>query len=206
MAAGHLRVCMDVMRGEDPGREMVCGVIGQVWKAAGTVLTSRDTREFVACAEPGDAKVAMTFAVRPLDHRTELRTETRVATTDPASRRQFGRSWRVIRPGSALIRRSWLRAAKRRGQQARNSAPQAPGANVPFRTAPGSIPAALALTNAEAYPRLAACGARHAGRVWAGPAGTKRWRVAIRLATILPLLITAAVRSPGSLTSRWRGR
>ena len=44
-----------------------------------------------------------------------LTTETRVFAADPASRRRFARYWSVIYPGSALIRREWLRAvAKRR--------------------------------------------------------------------------------------------
>ena len=45
-----------------------------------------------------------------------LATKTRVATTDPGSRRRFGRYWRVIRPGSAVVRRGWLLAAKRRAE------------------------------------------------------------------------------------------
>ena len=43
-------------------------------------------------------------------------TETRVFTTDPSSRRKFGEYWRVIYPGSALIRRMWLQAIKRRAE------------------------------------------------------------------------------------------
>jgi hypothetical protein len=43
-----------------------------------------------------------------------LATETRVALTDPAARRAFRRYWLVIRPFSGLVRRSWLRAARRR--------------------------------------------------------------------------------------------
>jgi hypothetical protein len=35
-----------------------------------------------------------------------------------ASRRRFGRYWRVIRPGSGAIRWSWLRAAARRAEAA----------------------------------------------------------------------------------------
>lgn len=58
----------------------------------------------------------MNFSVRSADGHTELTTETRVLTTDPVARRQFGRYWRVIRPGSAMIRRSWLGAAKRRAE------------------------------------------------------------------------------------------
>jgi hypothetical protein len=43
-----------------------------------------------------------------------LSTETRVRATSPSARRQFAAYWRVIYPGSALIRRMWLRAIERR--------------------------------------------------------------------------------------------
>ena len=59
-------------------------------------------------------KAAMNFSVEAHSDLAELRTETRVVTTDPASRRRFGRYWRIIYPGSAAIRRNWLRSAKRR--------------------------------------------------------------------------------------------
>jgi hypothetical protein len=102
-----------VFLGEDPGREVVCGVIGQMWKVRGTAPTIRDAREFVAFEEPSYAKAAMNFSVWPVQGGTWLHTETRVLIADDASRSGFGRYWRVIRPGSAMIRRSWLRAAKR---------------------------------------------------------------------------------------------
>jgi hypothetical protein len=45
---------------------------------------------------------------------TRLSTETRVFASSPAARRRFALYWRVIYPGSALIRRMWLRAIERR--------------------------------------------------------------------------------------------
>ena len=44
-------------------------------------------------------------------------TETRIVATDPAARRKFGRYWRVIYPGSALIRKMWLRAVRQRAER-----------------------------------------------------------------------------------------
>ena len=41
-------------------------------------------------------------------------TETRVFASSPAARRRFAAYWRVIYPGSALIRRMWLRAVEKR--------------------------------------------------------------------------------------------
>ena len=105
--------------GEEPGREMVCGGIRQMFRVSGGLTPHfRDAAEFVAFREPGYAKVAMNFSARPLESGSELRTETRVVATDAASRGRFGRYWRLIQPGSALVRRGWLTAAKRRAEHA----------------------------------------------------------------------------------------
>ena len=45
-------------------------------------------------------------------------TETRVCATDPRTRRKFAMYWWTIYPGSALIRRMWLRAIRRRAEVA----------------------------------------------------------------------------------------
>ncbi len=106
-----------VLLAEEPDREIVVGVVGQMFKLRGDTPTVRDAREFAAFEAPGYAKAAMNFVVRSVDSRTELTTETRVLTTDSTAKRQFGRYWRVIQPGSAAIRRSWLGAAKRRAER-----------------------------------------------------------------------------------------
>jgi hypothetical protein len=60
---------------------------------------------------PGFALATMNFAVRPDGPGASLvSTETRVFANSPAARRRFAAYWRVIYPGSALIRRMWLRA------------------------------------------------------------------------------------------------
>jgi hypothetical protein len=66
----------------------------------------------------GYAKAVMNFylAVRADNTGVILTTETRILASDPATRRKFARYWRVIFPGSALIRRMWLRAIKRRAE------------------------------------------------------------------------------------------
>ena len=99
----------------DEEDESVLGYAGQPWKLTGGtgagVSSAEDWREFSA---PGYVKAVMNFRAEPAEGGALLRTETRVLATDEASRRVFGRYWRVIRPGSGLIRRSWLRAAARR--------------------------------------------------------------------------------------------
>jgi hypothetical protein len=48
---------------------------------------------------------------------TVLTTETRVYATDAATRKRFALYWRVIYPGSALIRVMWLRAIRNRAER-----------------------------------------------------------------------------------------
>jgi hypothetical protein len=98
-----------VVLAEEPGRELVVGGIGQPWKLLGGRAPRADFARF---DEPGFAKMAMNFR---LDGST-LWTETRVWLTDAPSRRRFLAYWLAVRPGSGLIRRSWLRAIKRRAE------------------------------------------------------------------------------------------
>lgn len=55
----------------------------------------------------------MNFRVEPGGR---LTTETRVFAGTDAARRSFAVYWRMIRPGSGIIRRSWLEAIKRRAE------------------------------------------------------------------------------------------
>jgi hypothetical protein len=61
--------------------------------------------------------VALNFRIEPAAAGVVLRTETRVYATDATIRRMFTPYWRTIYPGSALIRRSWLRAIKTRAER-----------------------------------------------------------------------------------------
>ncbi|HEY8183086.1 MAG TPA: hypothetical protein VII32_12660, partial [Thermoanaerobaculia bacterium] len=67
---------------------------------------------------PGFVLAVMNFAVRPIGAgRSLVTTETRVFANSVAVRRGFAAYWRVIYPGSALIRITWLRAIERRATQ-----------------------------------------------------------------------------------------
>jgi hypothetical protein len=93
---------------ERAGREIVLGTF-----VAGRPPErfTGDAAAFAALETPGLVKAAMNFAVIPLPGgATRVTTETRVHATDPAIRRRFALYWRTIYPGSALIRRMWLRA------------------------------------------------------------------------------------------------
>jgi hypothetical protein len=60
-----------------------------------------------------DAFAVMNFLVEANGHVT---TETRVFASTDSARRKFAVYWRTIRPGSGIIRRSWLEAIKRRAE------------------------------------------------------------------------------------------
>ena len=101
----------------DASDELVLGAVGRFWKPSGDIRPLEPER-FSAFAEPGFAKAVFNLELRGSGERTVLITETRVATTDERARRSFGRYWRVVHPGSALIRRGWLRAIRKRAERA----------------------------------------------------------------------------------------
>lgn len=103
---------------EEPDSEIVIGTL--VLAPGGFRPSERPTPEgFKRLSAPGFAKAVMSFRVEPRsDGGSLVSTETRVFATDAASRRRFAVYWRVIYPGSALIRRMWLRAIRLRAEGA----------------------------------------------------------------------------------------
>jgi hypothetical protein len=102
---------------DEPGRPLLMGYIGQPWKPTAAGAPIRTRAEFLAWDEPGWAKVATAFWAEPHGARTRLLTETRIHLTDEAARHAFARYWRVVHVGSVLLRKDWLRAAKRRAER-----------------------------------------------------------------------------------------
>jgi hypothetical protein len=96
--------------------ELVLGIVGRFWRTD-SGLERVDAADFAAFEAPGFAKAVMNFEVRAVDGGTLLVTETRTRGTDEEARRRFRRYWRVVMPGSALIRRAWLRAVRRRAER-----------------------------------------------------------------------------------------
>ena len=98
-----------------PPQEMVVGTIlgrapygGQIPSPAG----------FNSFNRPGHAKAVMNFHISTQANGwVTLTTETRVLATNERAKRRFGRYWRVIYPGSALIRVMWLKAIKARAER-----------------------------------------------------------------------------------------
>jgi len=97
---------------EEPPRELVIGTIVAAPRHPRDELTPAT---FKTKLPPGYAVAAMNFVVTPEGaNASRVSTETRVFANSPEARRGFAAYWRVIYPGSALIRRMWLRAVRRR--------------------------------------------------------------------------------------------
>jgi hypothetical protein len=97
---------------DDAPRELVVGTV--VVRPPGT--RGKATPElFQKSLAPGFALATMNFLVTPEANGASIvSTETRVFANSDGARRRFAIYWRVIYPGSALIRRMWLRAIRQR--------------------------------------------------------------------------------------------
>ena len=100
---------------DDPGQEIVIGLVMSPllmgWKPT--------PEEFLKLDRPLLVKATMNFRIDPIDatHCT-LTTETRMYGTDPDALKLFAPYWRTIYPGSAFMRRMWLRAIRQRAESA----------------------------------------------------------------------------------------
>ena len=109
-----------VLLGEETDHELLIGMV--VVAPPATVGTAQrengvslDPARFRTLGQPGFARAVMNFRVIPeSDGWTRVTTETRVAAVDHETQRRFARYWRVIYPGSWIIRWSWLRAIEAR--------------------------------------------------------------------------------------------
>lgn len=101
-----------VLLAEEIPREIAIGTLVVVPPGARGRLTPQIFR---ATLPPGFALAGMNFVVTPNGPgRSRVTTETRVFANSPSARRQFAAYWRLIYPGSAIIRRMWLRAVRKR--------------------------------------------------------------------------------------------
>ena len=101
-----------VLLQELPPEELVLGVTGRFWSPSGT-LVHTDPATFRDLPPTGLARAAWNFQLEPLaPELTRLSTETRVRCSDPATLRIFRRYWRIVAPGSGLIRWAILRRIK----------------------------------------------------------------------------------------------
>ncbi len=111
--AGNERPIIDValsggfvLLADDGPRELVIGAIVD----APTVASRPRSADIIRQPPAGYSVAAMNFLLTPDGSGTIISTETRVFSNGPETKRRFARYWRMIYPGSALIRRMWLRA------------------------------------------------------------------------------------------------
>jgi hypothetical protein len=81
----------------------------------------RTLQEFADYREQGAVKIAYDFSVEDAGGGwSTISTETRVLALNHATRRGMGRYWRLIVPGSGLLRRQWLDGIRRRAESIPN--------------------------------------------------------------------------------------
>ena len=101
----------------DETNEVVLGLTGRFWKLRGEILKS-DPATFRDAPPAGSARAVMNFRLEPESaERTRVSTDTRIHCADLATRRTFGWYWRLIRPGSGLIRIAMLREVRRAAEE-----------------------------------------------------------------------------------------
>ncbi len=101
-----------VVLADDPPREFVMGTVVGAPPGPREPLTPE---LFQKPLPAGYVLATMNFLVTvDVSGGSFVSTETGVYANSPSARRQFAAYWRVIYPGSAIIRQMWLRAIRRR--------------------------------------------------------------------------------------------
>jgi hypothetical protein len=95
---------------------IVLGGVLAPWRLRGGHRPVGSPADFQAFATPGWVRVATAFTVEPDGNGSRVATETRIAATDAAARRHFGRYWRLVAPFSGITRREMLAAIRRRAE------------------------------------------------------------------------------------------
>lgn len=98
---------------DDTGQEIVVGLI-----MSPLLMGWRPTpAQFKKVDGPLLVKATMNFRIDPIDaNRCTLTTETRMYGTDNDALHLVATYWRVIYPGSAFMRRMWLRGIRKRAE------------------------------------------------------------------------------------------
>lgn len=105
-----------IVLADDPPHELVVGTVvaAPVRLRTSAKLTPEIFRKVLP---PGIATATMNFLVTPDDRGgSTISSVTRVYANSPSIVRRFAIYWRIIHPGSDIIRRTWLRAIKQRAE------------------------------------------------------------------------------------------
>lgn len=128
VTAGEIRFFRTLIAIRRLGRPLPPGILNAPENESLLDLATRTSFRYLANDPPRELVVAtiivrpraviatMNFLVTPEGDGSRLSTETRVYANTDSARRRFAVYWRVIHPGSDIIRRSWLRAIKRRAE------------------------------------------------------------------------------------------
>jgi hypothetical protein len=106
---------------DQPGREIVIGSVALAPPGfrPKTGQSMPTPEQFKSIHQSGFALATMNFLIEDTsDGHCIVRTETRVYATDTSALHRFAPYWRMIYPGSALIRLMWLRAIKNQAEAA----------------------------------------------------------------------------------------
>lgn len=96
----------------EQSREIVFGTVTKPWEPS-PIMRPLAADAFTAFREPGFARIAFTIRVDAVSpSKCIARTETRVQTTDEASRAKFRTYWAFLSPGMTLIRMALLQQMK----------------------------------------------------------------------------------------------
>jgi hypothetical protein len=105
-----------VLLEEEVPRELVVGtVIAAPPEARASGRLTPDL--FRTPLPPGVVLATMNFVVHPDQGGSTVSTETRIHANNASALRQFAVYWRLIHPGSDIIRRMWLRAIRQRAER-----------------------------------------------------------------------------------------
>lgn len=108
--------------------ELVLATGGPFWRYRASVVPDAPLRQklngvqgdaaaFAVLDLGGLPKAVFNFSINPAPFGCQyVTTETRIHAANPAMLASFAAYWRVIQPGSALLRRSWLDAIRRRAE------------------------------------------------------------------------------------------
>jgi hypothetical protein len=93
-------------------------ILDVVTRSGFMLVSDRPSREIVLMTRIArGVNATINFRIAPAaGGASDLTTETRVFAADPRARRAFAAYWRMIYPGSALIRVMWLRAIRLRAE------------------------------------------------------------------------------------------
>lgn len=88
------------------------------------LVEAHNAQEYVAYREPESVKIAFNVSAEDAGGGwCTVSTETRILALGDATRRGMGRYWRLIVPGSGLLRRQWLDAIGKRAEAMPDSRP-----------------------------------------------------------------------------------